>query len=37
MNNLTNWGELRCSALPAARGFFAISKWMASNVLPKYI
>ena len=39
-NNHTNenaadstWGELSCSALPAAKRFFAISKWrMASNV-----
>ena len=30
---LTAWGELSCSALPAAKRFFAISKWrMASNV-----
>ena len=28
--------ELSCSALPAAKRFYAISKWrMASNVLPK--
>ena len=31
-----SWGELSCSALPAAKRFFAISKWrMVSNVLPK--
>ena len=30
------WGELSCSALPAAKRFYAISEWrMASNVLPK--